>query len=373
MQYKINCKETNMKRLVLLATLLLFVTICFSQQSFYYKMSATAIANNGVQKIYIAYEIAGTKQIDSFNIQTTTSLFTRKIPQPVAAKIYTNIKRINTLDVFLANNTVLLTIKENRLTIPVNKLQIDFLTLTANDRIRPGYFPLYGELSAKNDTVGLNKLSVIFDSLKKDDIKKSFVYARANRQSLLQFFAFIRYTSFFADYAKVEKDFSLLPEWAKNTPDGKNILAKIEGAKSVQLNTRAKDFIQATSSGQKISLKNFEGKYVLLDFWASWCAPCRKQHPALISLFEEFGDKKFEIISISLDDDRKAWLEAIARDKINKWTNISDLKGQQNDIALKYGVQSIPANFLIDPTGMIIDKNLEPEQLYKKLKALTGN
>ncbi len=340
----------------------------FAQQVFYYKV-LIASTTEKVNKVYVAYEIAGEKIIDSFLLAKKQVVLTKKILQPVAATIYTNLKQTGSQSVFLANNSVKAAITEKSINVQETKLQSDFLFLTENDRIRPTYFPLYGELSSKNDTAGLNKLAVIFDSLKKDDINKSYNYFTANKNSLLRLFAFNRYTTFFADYSKIEKDFNLLPAWAKNSPDGKNISSKIDGAKSAQINTAARKFIQLTSTGQSFNIEAFEGKYILIDFWASWCVPCRKEHPNLIKLYEQFKNKNFDIVSVSLDSDKNAWIEAIIKDKIN-WTNVSDLKGQQNEIAIKYGVQSVPANFLINPNGVIIEKNLSSEMLYEKLTTL---
>jgi peroxiredoxin len=341
----------------------------FAQKSFYYNISTTLPSNEKVTKLYIAYEMAGIKFKDSLDFNKKKLTLKKTLTQPVAASIYTNSNKIEPLSVMLANNILSVVISDNSISIGKSKLQDDFLYLTANDRIRPGYFPLYGELSAKNDTAGLNKLGVIFDSLKNDDIKKSLDYFKSNKTSLLSLYSFNRFTTFFADYSKVEKDFALLPTWAKSSPDGKSIAAKIEGAKSAQINTQAKKFVQQSSTGQKISLEAFEGKYVLLDFWASWCAPCRKEHPNLIKTYEQFKNKNFEIISVSLDSENDNWINAIVKDKLT-WTQISDLKGQQNDIAVQYGVQSVPANFLINPKGVIIEKNLTGEELYMKLKTL---
>ncbi|WP_353480782.1 TlpA disulfide reductase family protein [Haliscomenobacter sp.] len=358
-----------MKKIIITSILAINCLTVFTQKSFFYNLSTTLSKNESVTKLYISYEIAGIKFKDSLDIGKKHLTLKKTLTQPVAATISTNSSKVEQASVMLANNNLNIILTDNSILINKSKLQDDFLYLTANDRIRPNYFPLYGELSAKNDTIGLNKLGVVFDSLKNNDIIKSYDYFKANKTSFLSLFSFNRYTTFFADYSKVEKDFAILPMWAKNSSDGKNILAKIEGAKSAQVNTLAKKFVQQSSTGQKISLDTFKGKYILIDFWASWCAPCRKEHPNLINTYEQFKNKNFEIISVSLDSENDNWQRAISKDKLT-WTQVSDLKGQQNDIAIQYGVQSVPTNFLINPKGIIIAKNLTSEELYKKLETL---
>jgi len=296
-----------MKKIIFASILLINVLTTFAQQSFFYNLTTSLPKDKKVTKLFIAYEIAGLKYQDSLDFTKNQFKVKKIFTQPVAATIYTNINIIEPLNVMLANNSLTVLISENSISINNYELQNEFLYLTTNDRIRPTYFPLYGDLSAKNDTIGLKKLGIIFDSLKNDDIKKSIVYFKTNKSSLLSLFSFNRYTTFFADYSKVEKDFKLLPTWAKNSPDGKNILAKIEGAKSAQVSTQAKKFTQKSSKGQILSLEQYEGKYILLDFWASWCAPCRKEHPNLIKTYEQFKGKNFEIISVSLDSENENW------------------------------------------------------------------
>lgn len=355
-----------------ISIILIFTFSCFTifaQQPFFYNLITTLPPNEKATKLYVAYEIAGIKYKDSLDFGEKQLELKKTLKQPVAATIYTNNSNVAPLSVMLANNTFSVVVNETSIAVSKSKLQDDFLYLTTNDRLRPNYFPLYGELSAKNDTIGLNKLGVIFESLKNEDIKKSLEYFKANKTSLLSLYSFNKYTTFFADYSKVEKDYVLLPNWAKNSPDGRNILAKIEGAKAAQVNTKAKKFMQQSSTGKIISLDQYEGKYIFLDFWASWCAPCRKEHPNLIKTYEQFKGNNFDIISVSLDTENDNWQNAIAKDKIT-WAQISDLKGQQNDISVQYGVQSVPANFLINPQGIIIEKNLTGDELYKKLKTL---
>jgi thiol-disulfide isomerase/thioredoxin len=120
-----------------------------------------------------------------------------------------------------------------------------------------------------------------------------------------------------------------------------------------------------------VSLSALKGKYVLVDFWASWCAPCRAENPNVVKLYKEYNAKGFTVFGVSLDGQatQKAWLSAIEKDGLT-WTQVSDLKGWANSAAKDYDVKSIPQNFLIDPNGVIIAKDLRGEDLVKKLAAI---
>ena len=116
-----------------------------------------------------------------------------------------------------------------------------------------------------------------------------------------------------------------------------------------------------------MSLSDFRGKYVLLDFWASWCPPCRKENPNVVNAFQQYKDKNFTIVGISLDKDKAKWLKAIADDHLT-WAHVSDLKYWDSEIPALYGVRGIPANVLLDPNGVIIAKNITGEDLQNTLK-----
>jgi peroxiredoxin len=141
--------------------------------------------------------------------------------------------------------------------------------------------------------------------------------------------------------------------------------------RKVAISQPAPPFSIPDTSGNLVDLNQFRGSYVLIDFWASWCAPCRATNPKLVEVYEQYSHKNFTIIGISVDENESRWKDAIHADKL-RWVNLSNLQGWDS-VADSYGVKAIPQNFLIDPEGIIIDKNLEPEQLKEKLYELLAD
>lgn len=135
----------------------------------------------------------------------------------------------------------------------------------------------------------------------------------------------------------------------------------------------AMDFTQADTSGNPVSLSSFRGKYVLLDFWASWCGPCRQENPNVVANFKKFSAKNFTVLGVSLDrpGQKDKWLQAIYKDNLT-WTHVSDLQFWNNAVAQQYRVQGIPKNWLIGPDGKVIAKDLRGPALEQKLCEILG-
>lgn len=144
------------------------------------------------------------------------------------------------------------------------------------------------------------------------------------------------------------------------------LLKYLEIPRKLSFGKMAPDFSQADPNGNEIKLSQFKGSWVLLDFWASWCKPCRAENPELVENYNNFKAKGFKILSVSLDAEKGVWMKAMVADKMN-WAHCSDLKGWENGAARQYGISSIPASFLIDPQGKIVARNLHNKELAIKL------
>lgn len=160
-------------------------------------------------------------------------------------------------------------------------------------------------------------------------------------------------------YAKLSKD-------VQESPYGELIGNRISSSKNTGIGQEAPEITLNTPEGKPFSLSSLRGQYVLIDFWASWCQPCRVENPNVVATYDQYKDKNFTILGVSLDREKGAWEKAIEDDNLH-WHQVSDLKYWESEAAKQYGIQAIPANFLLDPEGKIIARDLRGSALRDKL------
>ena len=168
---------------------------------------------------------------------------------------------------------------------------------------------------------------------------------------------------------QVDQNAAIIEPVAMNNEFGEALSGFLAEEKMFAQGSLAPDFTQNDTDGKPVSLSSLRGKYVLVDFWASWCGPCRQENPNLVNAFNQYKDKNFTVLGVSLDRDRTKWLQAIGDDRLT-WTHVSDLGFWNNAAAKLYKIQSIPQNFLLDPQGRIVAKNLRGEVLHNYLREL---
>ena len=164
--------------------------------------------------------------------------------------------------------------------------------------------------------------------------------------------------------------YSSLSKRMQNSEKVLSWIGRLEEAKlAVSGNQPAPEFTINDTEGNPVSLKSYRGSYILVDFWASWCIPCRAENPNVLAAYEKYKDKNFQILGISLDTKKDRWLKAIAEDNL-PWKQVCDFKAANSEVAKLYNISSVPANLLIDPEGKIIGKDLKGEALHEKLAKL---
>jgi len=243
---------------------------------------------------------------------------------------------------------------------------------------RNTFNPLFGELNAfaaqlqkSEGGAKRDKLMQQYDSVSKKTSSEIEKFITKRKSSYVSPFLLFVTAQLDNDIFTVEKRYNMLDESIRNSQIGKSLSEYIAYNKFGAVGTEAVDFIQNDTAGNPVSLSSYKGKYVLVDFWASWCKPCRLENPNVVEAYNKFKNKNFTVLGVSLDQEKNAWLKAIEKDKL-AWTHVSDLQFWNNAAAQLYRVQSIPQNYLIGPDGKIVAKDLRGEDLQKKLCELLG-
>jgi peroxiredoxin len=223
------------------------------------------------------------------------------------------------------------------------------------------------QASGKEDSMAA--LQEKFMALQEQNSKQIKRIIRSNPNSFVATFATASLINPEQDFAFADSMTAIFEKSMPESPYTKSLLTRLGALRNVAVGQAAPDITLPSPDGKNVSLSSLRGKYVLIDFWASWCGPCRQENPNVVRMYNKYKDKGFEIFGVSLDESRDKWLKAIAMDKLT-WPHVSDLKGWSSAAAQAYNIQAIPQTLLLDKEGKIIAKNLRGKALEDKLASL---
>lgn len=370
-----------MKKLLLAAAFVGFVfTTAFGQHA---KINGQVKFKDPVKKVYLYYSQAGERMTDSTNLKENQFTFTEKVAEPSLATLMVRFdakdgvtRRPEGMQFYIEPGNIKIKVTDSLQNAIVSGSQsqkyfekLQLLLKPYNEKMS-AFSTQYMDYRKNNDTAGMKKIEDDANAL--DSVMNQEVYLRYamnNPTSPVALYAMETYAGYDIDPSKVEPLFKRLATKIQNSGSGKAFYKRIETAKKTAIGSMAMNFTQPDTLGHPVSLSDFKGKYVLLDFWASWCGPCRAENPNVVKAFNEYKGKNFTVLSVSLDQPGKeqAWLDAIHKDGLT-WNHVSDLKFWDNAVAKQYGIRAIPQNLLLDPSGKIIAKNIRGEELGKKLE-----
>lgn len=369
--------KTNILAIIFL--LLLGANTVLGQEKSFTVKGKIDKSNDG-KFIKLYYEKDTLKIIDSVSIKKGRFQFKGNLPAPTLGKLSLEGEDIgDRIDLFLSQGTVQVIATDS-----LYYAKISGTKLAENHE-------LFAAKVRPVDRSFIDALN-IFKAMPEGDAKKAYIteilggldeYTRFKREAAHQFVidnpnsyvalyhlektasaGLANYETTFPFYEKLSSDL-------KATALGLELGDRLLAVKGNLTGKEYVDFVSTTPKGDELSLKEVlkSNKYTLIDFWASWCGPCRKENPHVVKTYEAFNDKGFTVLSVSLDDDKGRWEEAIKQDNM-PWYHVSSLKGWKEPAAQLYGIRAIPQNFLIDASGKIVASNLRGETLFKKVEQL---
>lgn len=370
-----------MKKLIV--TLMLITPLALFAQKGDFTVQGKVGNLNAPAKVYLNYRSATATVLDSVNIANGLFEFHGSVNEPTKATVILSYQgtgprnRTNeAISIYLEKGIIEITSPDSlakaKIVGPAINTDNEKLKLTLKPSatkmtdFMAAYYAMTKE--QKEDKAIMADLEKKYTAINDEQQQATTSFIKANPNSLVSLDALKKLGGSMPDYTVVAPLFESFSANLKNTSAGIEYAAGLAKMKATAVGSMAPDFTQNDPEGKPIKLSSFRGKYLLVDFWASWCGPCRAENPNVVKAYAKYHEKGFEILGVSLDNDKgkENWLAAIQKDGLT-WAQVSDLKYWNNEVAKLYGISSIPQNVLLDPTGKIVGKNLRGEALEKKL------
>lgn len=329
-------------------------------------------------KIYLQYGRGEGMVQDSIVLTNGNFQFKGDVPYPIKGLITlkqndgnTDVFNSDAQDIYLEKGTIIIngSGKLGTATIKGGKAYAEYLRLQSQlEPLQQKMAPLSAKMRQyfkENNTKSRDSLFPYLAAIRKEMTTTETNFIRDNPGSYVSL-NMLKYRSTVINLDSFEPLYNNLKPELKQTADGKRMAEKLAIAKRLAPGQPFINFTLNDTEDKPTTLEKFKGKYILLDFWASWCGPCRAENPHVLKAYQQFRNKNFDVVAVSLDVKKDAWVKAIKEDGM-PWTQLSDLKGFKSPVVMEYGIEAIPQNFLLDPQGRIIAQNLRGEELAKKL------